>query len=178
SACEENHFLWFSSIAGPVHARTRSRESSTCVLDPRPAVRGRAERLNRHNLSALAGHARIEVLDPHHLVEPDPPVPTRYVRAFQLHGGIDAFAIVVIAEHLHAWPHADDAIATAAIPQQHHDMAVGRQLMHQRLELADAVLVGEHTCCFSAHEAFSSGTDRDRIYALKRQERVKCGPSG
>src|SRR6185312_8740731 len=50
-ACEENHFLWFSSIASPVHARTRSRESGTCVPDPRPAIHGRASRLKEHNLS-------------------------------------------------------------------------------------------------------------------------------
>jgi len=30
-ACEENHILWFSSIASPVHARTRSHETVTCV---------------------------------------------------------------------------------------------------------------------------------------------------
>src|SRR6185312_14637635 len=39
------------SIANPVPARTRSRESSNCALDSRPALRGRVERLNRHNLS-------------------------------------------------------------------------------------------------------------------------------
>src|SRR6185312_10202127 len=34
------------SIANPVPARTRSRESSNCALDSRPALRGRVERLN------------------------------------------------------------------------------------------------------------------------------------
>jgi hypothetical protein len=62
-ACEENHFLWFSSIARPVHARTRSRESVTCVTDPRPAIRGRAERLkNSQPLSACLTLSDISVI--------------------------------------------------------------------------------------------------------------------
>ena len=52
-AWEENHFLWFPSIASPAHVRTRSRESGTCVPDPRPAIPGRPERLNSPNLSGL-----------------------------------------------------------------------------------------------------------------------------
>ncbi len=54
--CEENHFLWFSSIASPAPVRACSRESANCVTDSQPAIPGRPERLkNSQPLSAAAG---------------------------------------------------------------------------------------------------------------------------
>src|SRR6185312_639544 len=52
--CEESHIPWFSSIASPAHVRTRSRESITCVIGPRPAIHGRASSLKKSRTLSAA----------------------------------------------------------------------------------------------------------------------------
>jgi len=51
---EENHVLWFSSMASPVQVRTRSRESGTGVPASRPAIGQLLLRCLNSGIHALA----------------------------------------------------------------------------------------------------------------------------
>src|SRR5574337_1306626 len=113
------------------------------------------------------------MLDTGDLVQPDPPMPSRRIRALQLHLAIDALAFILVAKHLDVRPHGDHAFATAAIAQEQHDMAVALQFMHQRLKPANAVLVGDYAFCLVAHDSASIDRPFHPPYSWKRQERVK-----
>src|SRR6185437_10872136 len=128
--------------------------------------------------SAFAGQARIEMFDAHDLIQPDAPVPGRHVGALQLQFGIDSLAIRVVTEHLSARSYRDHAFAGAAIAKVQHNAAIALQFAYQRLEPANTFVVDENVFCLPAHEASCGDPDHGRIYALERQERVKCGPFG
>jgi len=55
------------------------------------------------------------MFDARNLIEPDVLAPLRYIGSPQLHAGVDAFALMGIAKHLHVRPFADHAIAAAAV---------------------------------------------------------------